>query len=76
MTNAAAIDYLESTEYHLHGWRHGLPYPLMELVQPFASDLNGEDVDEHDDALCDRCESLCTGDGFRWVPGLPELRFT
>jgi hypothetical protein len=73
---STALAYLESLEYTGNGWRHGLPYSLMEIRGQFECELNDEDPDTHDDLLCDEVESLCTGDGFRWHPALPALRFT
>lgn len=75
LSTANAVAYLESADYERAGWLRGVPYSLMEMRGLFDGDSSFP-IDEHHDALCDKYEALCTGDGFRWSPDLPELRFT
>ncbi len=68
--------YLESEEYEELAWRRGMTIPLVEFrpwLDPEFDPTNGV---RHDDRRCDDSYALCTGDGFRWIPGVtPELRF-
>lgn len=71
---STAVAYLESPEYVGNAWRRSVPGPPIEVRGLFESDLN-DNPDVHDDLLCEKYESLCTGDGFRWSPALPVVRF-
>lgn len=66
----AAVAYLETdTEYLEIAWEQGIPYTLVDLRDAFGADFPS------DECACDESDYLCTGDGFRWTPWLPELRF-
>lgn len=66
--SANVIAYLESGEYDENGWQRGLPFPLIDVRDQFAAT-------ECRDMYMSSSSFLCTGDGFRWTPDLPRLRF-
>lgn len=76
MSADEAVAYLETDPHYLeNGWKGAVIRTLVELCRAFDPDpLTG------DECLCvlDSSDSdyLCTGDGFRWNPLLPVLRFT
>lgn len=64
----SAVAYLESDQEYIEtAWERGLPYTLVDLRDPDMP---------WDECACKENDYLCTGDGFRWTPWLPELRFT
>lgn len=73
------VEYLESVEYASLHHPHAVPGRLLSIAGHFWSErdesLIGVSDLPHDEALCNASEALCTGDGFRWQPGTPELRF-
>jgi hypothetical protein len=70
----AAVAYLEHGEYDAHGWRRAITLPLVELRGDFDVDIFSNFDDQHD-RWCKNADSLCSGDGYRWNPAAPTLRF-
>ena len=71
----AAVAYLESDEEYLEiGWERGLPLVLIDFRSTFDPDLLWDECNCHAYDFNDTY--LCTGDGFRWSPAVPALRFT
>lgn len=70
----AAIAYLESDIRMAGVWRRSAPDPLISLRAHFELDIFTT-FDEQHDLWCKDGDSLCTGDGFRWKPSMPALRF-
>jgi hypothetical protein len=76
-TTETIVQYLESVGYELTDRSHAVP--LLSIAGHFWSErdesLIGISDLPHDDGLCNASIALCTGDGFRWQAGTPELRF-
>lgn len=71
----ATLDYLETDDYIAMAWLRAAPSPVFSLRADYDIDLFA-DFDEQHDRYCEANEgALCTGDGFRWNPELPALRF-
>lgn len=71
---AAALAYLEHGEYEATGWQRAVTMPLMELRGDFEME-HFSSFDEQCEHWCEGVDSLCSGDGFRWNPAAPTLRF-
>ena len=85
---AAVIEYLEHDDNHREQSLYGAvtdsligirraSYPHVgDEVRSRFSGIFADHPERHLDDLCDESPALCTGDGSRWMPGLPILRFT
>lgn len=67
-------EWLETDEYLEAAWRRSVPCPLISLRGDFDVEIFAEFSEQHEH-WCKDSDSLCTGDGFRWKPTLPALRF-
>lgn len=73
------VQYLESPRYEHLEHPNAIPSPLLTIAGHFWSERDDAFIGmadlPHDDQLCKASKALCTGDGFRWTPDTPELRF-